>query len=136
MAKLFYIPSHSLQQRTDKIPASGKSFKRATNKSILTVGMLNKKNSGKPWRCNPKLLELQSTATYMHACIHTYLNSLISDCVGSMGENKSIIKIEEDCLHFFYQMARTHSPMWLRSLRSPPKSQVSQAWEKVLLLLP
>ncbi|CAN5974862.1 unnamed protein product [Sphagnum jensenii] len=50
-----------------------------------------------------------------------------------MGENKSIIKIEEDCLHFFYQMARTHSPMWLRSLRSPPKSQVSQAWEKVLL---
>ncbi|CAK9235001.1 unnamed protein product [Sphagnum troendelagicum] len=34
-----------------------------------------------------------------------------------MGENKSIIKIEEDCLHFFYQMARTHSPMWLRSLR-------------------
>jgi hypothetical protein len=98
MAKLFYIPSHSLQQRTDKIPASGKSFKRATNKSILTVGMLNKKNSGKPWRCNPKLLELQSTAIYMHACIHTYLNSLMSDCVGSMGENKSIVKIEEDCL--------------------------------------
>jgi hypothetical protein len=31
--------------------------------------MLNKKNSGESWRCNPNLLELQSTAT----CMHTYI---------------------------------------------------------------
>ncbi len=70
MVKLFYIPSHSLQQRTDKIPASGKSFKKATNNS----------NS---WNAQQeelrRTLEMQSKALgaseycNIHACMHTYI---------------------------------------------------------------
>jgi hypothetical protein len=95
MAKLFYIPSHSLQQRTDKIPASGKSFKRATNKSILLLLECSTRTQENP---GDAIESSWSFRVLQHACIHTYLNSPVSDCVGSMGENKRIIKIEEDCL--------------------------------------
>jgi hypothetical protein len=87
MAKLFYIPSHSLQQRTDKILASGKSFKRATNKSILLLLECSTRRTQE----NPgdAIQSSWSFRVLQHACIHTYLNSPV---------NKSIIKIEEDCL--------------------------------------
>jgi hypothetical protein len=73
MAKLFYIPSHSLQKRTDKIPASGKSFKRATNKSILLLLECSTRRTQE----NPgdAIQSSWSFRVLQHACMHAYIST-------------------------------------------------------------
>ncbi len=91
-----------------------------------------------------KTLEMQSKALgaseycNIHACMHTYIpeqpyERLCRQHGWEQEYRQDRRRLPPD---FFYQMARTHSPVWQRSVLSPPKSQASQAWEKLLLLLP